>query len=209
MKKFLLIDDHEVVRMGIKNVLEVLFKPCEIAQAYDETSAVAQLKKMTFDLVLMDIQMPDTNSLGLMEHIKIHYPGTRVLIFSMSAENTYGKRFLSAGAMGFISKNSQLAELTKAIQQVLDGRKYISPELAEYFASEISASQSDNPFNKLSSREFEIASLLIQGRSLTEIAELLSINTSTVGTHKAKLFEKLNVKNLVELIELGKIYAVS
>src|ERR1700739_1425289 len=102
MKRFLLIDDHEVVRMGIKNVLQVFYKPCEIAEAYDENSAVAQLKKMSFDLVLMDIQMPDTNSLGLMEYIKAHYPRTYVLIFSMSAENTYAKRFLAAGAMGFI-----------------------------------------------------------------------------------------------------------
>jgi len=208
MRSFLLIDDHEVVRAGVKHVLKELFKPCTIYEATDEKSAISILKERKYDLIIMDIQMPDTNSLGLMEYISTHLSGAKVLVFSMSAENTYAKRFLQAGAMGFVSKNAGLSELTKAIELVLNNRKYISRNLAEQFANEMGSKATSNPFSKLSSREFEIAVLHIKGKSLSEIAELLNINTSTVGTHKARLFEKLGINNIVELIELGKLYNV-
>lgn len=209
MKKFLLIDDHEIVRSGVKNVLQELFKPCEIYEANDEKSALSQLKIHQYDLVVMDVQMPGTDTAGLMEYIKTRYPSTRVLMFSMSPENVYAKRFLKAGAMGFVSKNAGLTELKKAVELVLNDRKYISEGLAEQLAAEIGSQQPNNPFDKLSSREFEIANLLMSGKSSSDISELLSINSSTVGTHKARLFEKLGVNNLPELIEVARIYKMN
>lgn len=206
MKNFLLIDDHEIVRSGVNNVLQELFKPCEIYEANDEKSALIQLKARTYDLVIMDVQMPGTDTAGLMDYIKTRYADIRVLMFSMSSENVYAKRFLKAGAMGFVSKNSGLLELKKAVELVLNNRKYISENLAEQLAAEIGSQQPNNPFDKLSAREFEIANLLMMGKSGSEISELLSINSSTVGTHKARLFEKLGVNNLPELIELARIY---
>jgi len=209
MKNFLLIDDHEIVRSGVKNVLLELFKPCDIFEAKDEKTALSQLKARPYDLVLMDVQMPDTDTAGLMEYIKTRYPDTRVLIFSMSSENVYAKRFLKAGAMGFVSKNAGLTELRKAVELVLNDRKYISEALAEQLAAEIGSAQPNNPFDKLSAREFEIANLLMAGKSGSDISELLSINSSTVGTHKARLFEKLGVNNLPELIEVARIYKLN
>lgn len=206
---FLLIDDHEIVRSGVKNVLQELFKPCEIYEAKDEKSALIQLKERKYDLVIMDVQMPDTDTAGLMEYIKTRYADLRVLMFSMSSENVYAKRFLKAGAMGFVSKNSGLTELKKAVELVLNDRKYISESLAEQLAGEIGSQQPFNPFDKLSAREFEIASLLMGGKSGNEISALLSINSSTVGTHKARLFEKLNINNLPELIEVARIYKLN
>jgi DNA-binding NarL/FixJ family response regulator len=131
MKNFLLIDDHEIVRSGTKNVLQELFKPCEIFEAKDEKSALTQLKARKYDLVIMDVQMPDTDTAGLMGYIKTRYEDTRVLMFSMSSETVYAKRFLKAGAMGFVSKNAGLIELKKAVELVLNDRKYISEALAE------------------------------------------------------------------------------
>ena len=209
MKNFLLIDDHEIVRSGVKNVLMELFKPCDIFEAKDEKSALTQLKTRKYDLVIMDVQMPDTDTAGLMEYIKTRYADTRVLMFSMSSENVYAKRFLKAGAMGFVSKNAGLTELRKAVELVLNDRKYISETLAEQLAAEIGSAQPNNPFDKLSAREFEIANLLMAGKSGSEISELLSINSSTVGTHKARLFEKLGVNNLPELIEVARIYKLN
>lgn len=209
MKQFLLIDDHEIVRSGVKNVLQELFKPCEIFEANDEKSALSQLKAHKYDLVIMDVQMPGTDTAGLMEYIKTRYPDIRVLIFSMSSENVYAKRFLKAGAMGFVSKNAGLTELKKAVDLVLNDRKYISETLVEQLAAEIGTQQPNNPFDKLSSREFEIANLLMAGKSSSDISELLSINSSTVGTHKARLFEKLGVNNLPELIEVARIYKLN
>ncbi|MEO6732498.1 MAG: response regulator transcription factor [Ferruginibacter sp.] len=209
MKNFLLIDDHEIVRSGVRNVLLELFKPCDIYEARDEKSALSQLKERAYDLVIMDVQMPDTDTAGLMEYIKTRYADIRVLMFSMSSENVYAKRFLKAGAMGFVSKNSGLTELKKAVELVLNDRKYISESLAEQLAGEIGSQQPNNPFDKLSAREFEIANLLMSGKSGSEISELLSINSSTVGTHKARLFEKLGVNNLPELIEVARIYKLN
>lgn len=209
MKNFLLIDDHEIVRSGVKNVLQELFKPCEIYEANDEKSALNQLKAHKYDLVIMDVQMPGTDTAGLMEYIKTRYADIKVLMFSMSSENVYAKRFLKAGAMGFVSKNAGLTELKKAVELVLNNRKYISENLAEQLAAEIGSEQPNNPFDKLSAREFEIANLLITGKSGSQISELLSINSSTVGTHKARLFEKLGVSNLPELIEVARIYKLN
>jgi two-component system invasion response regulator UvrY len=135
MKKFLLVDDHNVVRSGIKGLLLELFKPAEIAEASDGETAVENLKHHQYDLIMMDIQMPKTDTLGLMEYIHIKYPDAKVLMFSMSAENIYAKRFLKAGAMGFLSKDAPLDEIKKAINLVvLNNRKYISETLASVLA---------------------------------------------------------------------------
>ena len=209
MKNFLLIDDHEIVRSGVKNVLQEIFKPCEIYEANNEKTALAALKTRDYDLFIMDVQIPDTDTAGLMEYIKARYPGAKVLMFSMSAENVYAKRFFKAGAMGFVSKNAGLSELKKAVELVLNDRKYISENLAEQLAAEIGTQQPTNPFDKLSAREFEIATLLMTGKTGSEISELLAINSSTVGTHKARLFEKLGVTNLPELIEVARIYKLN
>lgn len=206
MKNFLLIDDHEIVRSGVKTVLQELFKPCEIFEASNEAEALEQMKLRPYNLVIMDVQMPDTDTVSLMKFIKTNYAEARVLIFSMSAENLYARRFMKLGAMGFVTKNAGLSELIKAINLALSNRKYISETFAELLASEVSEDKPGNPFEELSSREFEIVTMIIKGKNLNEISEILSIHSSTVSTHKSRLFEKLNVKNLPELLELSRAY---
>lgn len=202
----MLIDDHEIVRSGVKTVLLELFKPCEIFEASNEKEALDQLKARKYDLIIMDVQMPDTDSAGLLKNLKIKTPEVKVLVFSMSAENLYAKRFMKLGAMGFVTKNSGLSELIKAINLALNNRKYISESFAEILAGEVGDEKSSNPFESLSSREFEIVSLIIHGKSLNEISDLLSIHSSTVSTHKSRLLEKLGVKNLPELLELARAF---
>jgi two-component system invasion response regulator UvrY len=127
-------------------------------------------------------------------------------MFSMSAENIYAKRFMKAGAFGFISKEAPLEEITKAISVILGGKKYISEELAQKLAEDSFSGKTSNPFNELSPREFEIVTLLLGEKTVTDISQLLNIQTSTVGTHKARLFEKLGVENLLQLKELATTY---
>lgn len=206
MKRFLLIDDHVVVRSGLKFILSDLFKPCEIDEAEDGDSAVAILKKQQYDLVMLDIKMPNTNSIQLMEYFKITYPTLKVLIFSMNSESIYAKRFLRAGAQGFVNKDAPLDEVVKAINQVLSGKKYISETMMELLAEFGISNKEEVLFNSLSPREFEIVSLLLKGDSLSHIAQSLNLQTSTVGTHKARIFEKLKVTNLLELKELSNMY---
>jgi two-component system, NarL family, invasion response regulator UvrY len=206
MKKFLLVDDHEVVRSGIKTILADIYYPCDIHEAKDGDTAVAKLKENKYDLILLDIQMPKTGTFGLMEYIRITYPDARVLMFSMSAENIYAKRFMKAGAYGFISKEAPLDEILRAINIILGGKKYISESLAEKLAEDSFSGKLGNPFNELSPREFEIVSLLLEGKTVTDISHTLNIQVSTVGTHKARLFEKLGVDNILKLKELATTY---
>lgn len=206
MKKFLLIDDHEVVRSGIRGLLSEIYKPCEVFEAINTETATEKLKQQHYDLVLIDIQMPNSDSLGLMDYINIRYPDTKVLVFSMSSENIYAKRFLKAGAKGFLSKDSSLDEIKKAINLVLSNRRYVSDTLAESLAFQSTSNSPENPFEKLSQREFEIASLLLSGQTVSEVSKSLNLQTSTVGTHKSRIFEKLGIGNILDLKELATSY---
>ncbi|MEP7164058.1 MAG: response regulator transcription factor [Ferruginibacter sp.] len=204
--KFLIIDDHVVIRTGIKFLLFEKYHPGAIDEAYDGESAMEQLKANKYDLIIMDIQMPNTNTLSLMEFIKKEYPNTKVLIYSMSAEKIYAKRFLKNGAMGFLSKDAPLQEITNAIDMVLSNKIYISELFAEILVEDSYNGKPGNPFDQLSKREFEIAKLLLSGETLTGISQKLKVQPSTVGTHKQRLFEKLSITNLLELKELAMTY---
>ncbi|HEV7779807.1 MAG TPA: response regulator transcription factor [Chitinophagaceae bacterium] len=208
MKMFLLVDDHFVVRAGIKGVLAGLYPSGEVHEAADAEAATGLLKQHRYDLVMMDIQVPNNNMLGLMEYIHTRYPDTKVLMFSMSSESIYARRFLKAGAMGFLAKDSPPAEIAKAVSLVLANRKYISETLAELLAEDSIKGTPSNPFQKLSIREFEIVSFLLTGQGISEIAGSLHLQVSTVGTHKARAFEKLGVENLLQLKELAVSYGV-
>lgn len=206
MKTFLLIDDHVVVRSGIKILLSELYKPSEIHEAHDGDSAIAKVKEHTIDLAMLDIQMPKTDTFGLMEYFRVKSPALKVLVFSMSPENIYAKRFLKAGAKGFLSKDAPLEEIKKAIDQILNGKRYISETLMESLAEATGKDADGNLFNNLSAREFEIVSLLLTGQTISQIGQTLHLQVSTVGTHKARIFDKLKVTNILELKELASSY---
>lgn len=208
MKKFLLVDDHLVVRSGIKSMLAELFVSPEIQEAADADSAVEKLKLHDYDLVLMDVHVPGSDMLGLMEFIHIKYPQARVLVFSMSAEKIYAIRFLKAGARGFLPKDATFEEIKKAMNIVLNNKRYISENLAEMLADESISDIPANPFTQLSIREFQIAILILSGAGSTEISKTLNLHISSVGTYKKRIFEKLGVKNILELNELATSYDV-
>ncbi|HEY4155394.1 MAG TPA: response regulator transcription factor [Puia sp.] len=206
MKNFLLIDDHEVVRSGIKQVLLESFRPCHVYEAWDQSSAIHQLKERQHQLVVMDVHMPGSNAIELMRHIRAGGPAVPVLIFSIGAEKVYARKFIKAGASGYLTKSSSLTEFKKAVDMILLGRKYMGPFLGFQFFAAPGNDEFSNPFEKLSKREFEIALLLISGQTVTYISKLLRINTSTVGTHKAHILAKLEISNLTELQEIAKMH---
>lgn len=194
-----------VVRSGIRTLLRDIYKSSEIDEAPDGESALNFLKEHKYDLAILDIQLPKTDSFGLMEYLKVKYPELKVLIFSMSSENIYARRFLKAGARGFLNKNAELEEIKKAIDLILKGKKYLSDAMMEILA-EGTGEKDGNLFNLLSPREFEIVSLLLKGETLSQIANMLNLQVSTVGTHKARIFDKLKVGNILELKELADSY---
>lgn len=206
MKKFLLIDDHFVVRSGMRGLLSDLYLNCEIHEAENAEQTLEKLKKNEYDMILMDVQIPGNDMVGLMEYIHVKYPTAKVLVFSMTTENMYAKRFLKAGASGFLSKEGSQDEIKKAINLVLSNRKYISESLNQLLADETFMDKPINPFHRLTTREFEIVSLLLSGHTQTDIARALNLELSTIGTHKARIFKKLNISNLMEMKELEASY---
>jgi len=207
-RKFLFVDDHAVVRASFTKILTEPFNPVEVDEAGNGEEAIAKIKKEHFDLVLMDVQMPQTDTLGLVEYIINRSPGTKILMLSMAPENIHAQRYLKAGASGYISKQASLDEVITAIDLILLGKKYLSAALTDDILADsfVGKKGVSNPFKKLSRREFEIVTLLLQGTSLTDISTILNVAISTAGTHKSRLMEKLNVSNLMELKNIAMVY---
>lgn len=199
MLQFLLIDDHEIVRTGINLLLSKIYHPIVIHEAEDGDSAIALLKKNYYHLVLMDVQMPNTDTFGLLEYITIKFPAIKVLIFSISAERLFARRFLKAGAKGFLSKDASLDEVKTAIAVVLNNKRYISDQFQNQLADELSSAESKSPFDKLNPKEFEIVTLFLAGEQVKATSKILNVKATTVGLYKNKIFAKLGVKNFSDL----------
>jgi DNA-binding NarL/FixJ family response regulator len=209
MTQLLLVDDHSIVRAGLKLLIQQFFAHSEIDEAYDGDSAFEKIKKCDYDLVVMDVNMPNTDSFGILQTILAFKPSIKIIMFSMNDEEIYAKRYLKMGAMGYLRKDAANNEIIRAISAVLNNRRYISQELNEKLLSDLQSNhQSENPFDKLSPREFEIVQHLAQGNSLAGISQKLNLHTSTIGTHKARIFEKLACKNIIELNKLANVYKI-
>lgn len=208
MLKILIADDHSATRLGMKVLVRNIFPGSHVDDAADGNATVEKLKSDSFDLILLDINMPHADPVNLMNWITTFSPSTKVLTFSMAPEEVYGKRFLQMGAKGYLKKSASEEEITRALKLVMGNRKYISPELADLLSDEIISGKSVNPFDDLSTRELEIAQYLIRGHSLNELGKLLNIQYSTVCTHKQNIFEKLRVSNVLQLSSLARNYGL-
>ena len=210
MRRILLVDDHSIVRSGLKSLIEDYIAHCTVDEAQDGDSAFEKIEKNDYDLIIMDVNMPNTDSFDTVETIFSFKPETKIIMFSMNAEEVYAKRFLKIGAMGYVKKDAPANEIKKAISMVLNGKKYMSEELSEKLLNDLQKNNnSANPFDKLSSRELEIVQHLTQGDSVTEISQKLKLHTSTVGTYKFRVFEKLQCRNIIELSQLAKVHKVT
>jgi two-component system invasion response regulator UvrY len=205
-KKFLLIDDNVVVRTGLKVLLKELFPDIEIHETHNGEAVHDKLNDHMYRLIIMDVQTPNTIHFKQIESVISKRPETPVLIFSMCSEAIYGKRFLKAGVKGILSKEAPLDELKKAIHLVLNNKRYVSDELVKVLVDDVYQDKPSNPFSILSTREFEIAALLLNGHTVSDISNRLKIQPTTVATHKARVFDKLNVKNILELKDLAIVY---
>lgn len=179
----------------------------KIWEANNSDEAVHILKHNKIDILLLDLQMQNTDTIGLVELLAIKYPQLYILVFSMLAESIYARRILKAGASGFLPKDSSQDEMKRAFALAFSNKRYVSPGLAEQLNSEVKANTPDNPFDRLSHREFEIARHLLSSSSLSKIATDLHLKPSTVGTFKSRIFEKLKIETIFELKELAVLYS--
>ena len=197
MNKIILADDHSFIRVGLIQILSDEYPTVEITEVGDGESLINEVSKNDFDLVISDLDMPGRRGLEALIQIKLIKPNLPVLILSIYTEDLYAIRVLKAGASGYLNKNAAPYELITAIQRISLGRKYITSELAEKLLIHLDSDK--EPHELLSNREFEIFKLLAVGKTITQIAEMLSLALTTVSTHRSRIMDKLGLSNNSEL----------
>lgn len=208
MYKFLIVDDHSIVITGLRVLIRQEFPSPHIEAAHDGDSTIARVRETKFDIIVLDINMDNTNITMLIETIFIYHSDARILIFTISQEEVFAKKFLRLGVMGYLNKECHDSEIMVAIRTILGGKKYLSEKLTQMMTGDGRLHGSVNPFDLLSDRELDITLLIIRGKSLSEISRILNLHTSTVGTHKSRIFEKLKITNVIELTQMGKMYNI-
>ena len=200
MAKVLIADDHVLVRAGLRQFLEDDRSITEIGEAATGQQTLDRLREDKWDLLILDINMPDRSGLDILKHVLSGFPETRVLILSGFPERQYAINVLRAGAHGFLAKESAAEELMKAVHLVLSGRRYVSPTMAELLISEIDGGGSDRPIHlQLSEREFQIFCKLANGNPVSEIARELCLSVKTVSTYRSRVLEKLNFRTNADI----------
>jgi two-component system invasion response regulator UvrY len=200
MIRALIADDHAVVRQGLKQILGDTPEMVVAGEATTGQEVLDKIRAETWDVVVLDISMPDRSGLDVLKQLRSERPKLPVLVLSMHSEDQYAVRVLKAGASGYLTKDSAPDELVKAIRKVVSGGRYVSSFLAEKLAFEIGTDSSRLPHETLSDREFQVLRLIAAGESVTEIAAELCLSVKTVSTYRARMLEKMNLGTTAELI---------
>jgi two-component system invasion response regulator UvrY len=200
--KFLLIDDHKIIREGLKQIILLHFPFSSFEESSNAEDVVNMISVSEYDVVICDLSMPGRSGLDVMKHVKEIRPHLPILMLSMHPEEQYALRALKAGAWGYLNKSDGAEVLIPAIQWVLQGRKYISAYMAEQLAADLNKTTPAGYrlHDGLSPREFDVFKSIVEGRSSSEISQQLSLSLSTVSTHRARILSKMNMKSNAELV---------
>lgn len=205
MIRLVIADDHTIMREGLKRILDGADDLAVVGEAVDGFEVLSHIRKGGFDVLILDLSMPGRSGVELIRQIKEETPKLPVLVLTMHDEEQYAIRAMRAGARGYLTKESAGTQLLTAIRKVASGRPYISSEVAEQLALDVMPSDEDHPHKKLSDREFEVFSLIVNGKTITEIADLLHLSAKTISTHKTRILYKMGMNSLAELVH----YAVA
>jgi DNA-binding NarL/FixJ family response regulator len=199
MPAILLVDDHTVVRQGLKQILAEEFETVAFGEAQNGEEALVQVSKRRWDVVMLDVSLPARNGLEVLQDIRDKYPGLPVLLLSVHPEQQYAVRALKSGAAGYITKDAPRQELVKAIRKAISGGKYVSASLAEALASSLGNGLTNSPEELLSNREYEVMRALASGGRIKEIAQNLGLSVKTVSTYRRRLLDKMKMVTNAEL----------
>ncbi|MBT9457983.1 MAG: response regulator transcription factor [Burkholderiaceae bacterium] len=199
----LLVDDHTIVRDGLRRVLEAQAASWQVHEASSGFEALDRLRRQPVDVAIVDLSMPGMNGLDLTRRIKAERPATAVLVLSMHAEEQYAMRAFKAGANGYVTKDSPAAELLAAVGKVATGGAYVTASLAERVVQQLNGGVDVPGHSQLSNRELEVLRRLVSGQRPSEIATALHLSVKTVSTHKTRIQEKLQLPNLAALVRYG------
>lgn len=199
--KILIVDDHLVVRTGVTIILQNEIDNLDISYASNFPETIKVLNETVFDLIILDINIPGGKTTEMITEIRNVLPEVKILMFSAHEEESYALRYIHTGADGYLNKLSGEENIVEAVKSIMDYGKYLTDEIIDKLNDFTLMKEPLNPFDKLSKREIEIVKLLVKGNGNLEISNHLNIQMSTVSTYKNRVFEKLKLNNLVELIE--------
>ncbi|SFD74535.1 two component transcriptional regulator, LuxR family [Chitinophaga sp. CF118] len=211
MINILVADDHSIVRYGLRKIVSALSTPSIVSTVETFDDVITIIGEKTFDLLILDINLPGGNSIQMLDAVRFRQPNIMILIFSAYDEKMYAIDYLLAGADGYLSKNSTEEETKLAISTLLNREKYMSASTRQLMLSKFSQNKNPqtNPFETLSVREVEVMNLLTKGIPLLKIAEMLHLQISTVSTYKTRIFAKLEVTTIIELLEKIRLHNIS
>jgi two-component system, NarL family, invasion response regulator UvrY len=198
--RVLIADDHAILRRGLQEILVREIAGTVCGEARDAYEVLAQVQREDWDLLILDVTMPGRSGLDVLKDLKALRPKLPVLVLSMHPEDQYGKRVLKAGAAGYMNKESAPEELIKAIRKILAGGYYVSPELAERLACDLSRDGGRPIHEILSDREFEVLRMIGEGKTVSQIGDELHLSVTTVSTYRARILEKLGKNTTAELM---------
>ena len=199
MKRLLLVDDHEVVRDGIKRMFDGQPDAVVFGEAGTAPEALQLAREQKWDVAVLDLSLGDRSGLELLKELKRIRPNLPVLVLSVHAEEQYARRAFKAGAAGYITKDCPREELVKAINKVASGGRYVSARLAEKLVIDLERGSDRLPHEALSDRELEVLNLIASGKTVSEIANLLSLSDKTISTYRARILEKMGMRTNAEL----------
>jgi two-component system invasion response regulator UvrY len=196
----LIVDDHAVVRLGLKQLVEEAYPYVKVVQAATGAEALSLLNRVRWDLVILDVNLPDQNGVEILKKMRARQASLPVLMLSLHPEEQYALRAMKAGASAYLAKDRAPEELAIAIKQVMTGKKFITETVAERLATMAFTPGDQLPHERLSDREFQVLCAIGKGKTVSSIAEDLSLSVKTVSTYRTRLLEKLQLKNTTDLI---------
>jgi len=203
--KVLIADDHAVVRRGLKEILADEYETLLVGEAQNGEDALRLVREQDWEIVVLDISMPGKNGLEVLKELRQVRPITPVLILTNHAEELYAVRALRAGAAGYMTKESAPEHLIEAVRKVVRGGRYITPGLAELLAQTIGGDVDKLPHESLSDRELQVLLMIASGKTVGQVADMLSLSVPTISTYRARILEKMGMKTNAELTH----YAIS
>ncbi|RLV60084.1 two-component system response regulator UvrY [Parashewanella curva] len=206
MIRVYLVDDHEIVRTGIRRILEDEKSFKVVGEAPDGETAVQWSRDNEADIILMDMNMPGMGGLEATKKISRYRPHARIIVLTIQTEDPFPTKVMQAGASGYLTKNASPPEMINAIRQVAHGQRYLSPEIAQKIALNQVTNHEENPFSALSERELQIMMMITNGEKVNDISERLNLSPKTVNSYRYRLFSKLDINGDVELTRLAIRY---
>lgn len=201
MTKVVICDDHKIVREGLKQIINVFDDFNVVAEAESGEALFQKLRNVEADVVILDVSLPGRSGLEVLKQLKALYPSLNVLVLSMYPEDQFAIRMLKAGASGYLHKDSAPDVLVEALRSVAGGGEYLSSKITKLLYREMSENNDELPHKKLSDREYEVMLYIGEGKSISEIANQLSLSVKTISTYRTRVLEKMNLENNSDLVK--------